>query len=114
MNRGEIWLVNFAPAVAAEIQKTRPAIVMSLNNVGKLPLKIVVPVTDWKTEYGELMWMTAVMPSEENGIVKKSAADAFQVKSLSQKRFVKKIGTLESSILSEITEKITLCIGYKS
>ena len=29
MNRGEVWWVNFGPSVGGEIQKKRPAIVVS-------------------------------------------------------------------------------------
>ena len=36
--RGEIWLVDFDPAVGAEIQKVRPAVVISLDAIGRLPL----------------------------------------------------------------------------
>jgi hypothetical protein len=37
--RGEIWLVNFDPTMGAEIQKTRPAVVVSSDAVGRLPMK---------------------------------------------------------------------------
>jgi mRNA interferase MazF len=46
--RREIWLVNFDPAVGAEIRKTRPAIVVSSDAVGRLPIKLIAPLTDWK------------------------------------------------------------------
>ncbi len=46
--RGEIWMVRFDPSVGAEIRKIRPAVVVSLDNVGRLPLRIVVPLTDWQ------------------------------------------------------------------
>mgnify|MGYP002404015850 CR=1 FL=1 len=36
-NRGEIWMVNFDPSVGAEIQKTRPAAVINVAQVGRLP-----------------------------------------------------------------------------
>ena len=49
--RGEIWLVNFDPTVGAEIQKTRPAVVVSSDSVGKIPLKLVAPITDWKKSF---------------------------------------------------------------
>jgi mRNA-degrading endonuclease toxin of MazEF toxin-antitoxin module len=49
--RGELWWVNFDPSVGSEQQKTRPAVVASVPSVGKLPLRIVVPVTDWKPQY---------------------------------------------------------------
>ena len=48
MLRGEIWLLNLDPTVGAEIQKTRPGIIVSDNSIGILPLKVIVPVTDWK------------------------------------------------------------------
>ena len=51
MKQGEIWLINLDPAIGAEIRKTRPAIIVNDNRIGKLPLKIVVPLTDWKDRY---------------------------------------------------------------
>ncbi|MEI6065034.1 MAG: type II toxin-antitoxin system PemK/MazF family toxin, partial [Pseudanabaena sp. ELA748] len=47
-NRGEIWLVNLEPTVGAEIRKTRPVVVISSDAIGKLPIKLIAPITDWK------------------------------------------------------------------
>jgi len=41
-------LINLDPSMGAEIKKTRPAIIVNDNALGKLPLKIVVPITEWK------------------------------------------------------------------
>lgn len=46
-HRGEIWIVDFNPTVGSEIQKQRTAVVVSLDTIGKLPLRIVVPITGW-------------------------------------------------------------------
>ena len=46
--RGEVWAVNFDPAVGAEIGKARPAVVIGVESIGRLPLQLVVPITDWK------------------------------------------------------------------
>jgi mRNA interferase MazF len=46
MNQGDIWLINLDPTVGAEIKKTRPAIIVNDNTLGRLPLKIIVPLTD--------------------------------------------------------------------
>jgi mRNA interferase MazF len=43
---GEVWLVNFDPTLGTEIRKIRPAVVISSNNIGILPIKLVVPITD--------------------------------------------------------------------
>lgn len=53
INRGEVWLVNLDPTIGQEIKKTRPAVVVSSNSIGRLPLKIVVPITDWKSPYAD-------------------------------------------------------------
>jgi mRNA interferase MazF len=43
MKQGEIWLINLDPTVGAEIRKTRPAIIVNDDTLGKLPLKIIFP-----------------------------------------------------------------------
>jgi mRNA interferase MazF len=50
MRQGEIWLINLDPALGAEMKKTRPALIINDNALGKLPLKIIVPITDWKNQ----------------------------------------------------------------
>jgi mRNA interferase MazF len=57
MNQGEIWLVDLDPAVGAEINKTRPALIINDNRIGKLPLKIIIPITNWKEHYSIAPWM---------------------------------------------------------
>jgi len=43
--RGEIWDINLDPTVGQEIQKRRPAVVISSDAIGKLRVKLVVPIT---------------------------------------------------------------------
>lgn len=102
MNQGEIWLLNLDPTVGAEIKKTRPAIIVNDDKLGKLPLKIIVPVTDWKDRYQIAPWMIKLIPDSENGLTKVSAADTFQIRSVSEERFVKKIGLVSESIGEQI------------
>lgn len=84
MLRGEIWLINLDPTVGAEIQKTRPAVIVNNDAVGILPLKVVVPVTQWKDRYAVAPWMVHLNPTPDNGLSKPTAADAFQVRSVAQ------------------------------
>lgn len=102
MKQNEIWLINLDPTVGAEIKKTRPAIIVSDNSLGKLPLKIIVPVTDWKDRYEIVPWMIKIESNSRNGLTKDSSADCFQVRSVSQDRFVKQLGELPDSIMDEI------------
>ena len=111
--RGEIWLVNLDPTVGSEIQKTRPAIIISSDYIGKLPLKLVVPITDWKDSFGSDIWHIRLDPTNENGLTKPSAADAIQARSLDTRRFVRKIGTLLELDLQEIARAIAAIIEYQ-
>jgi mRNA interferase MazF len=102
MKQNEIWLINLDPTVGAEIKKIRPAIIVNDNALGKLPLKIIVPVTDWKEAYTIAPWMVRILPDEENGLTKTSSADCFQVRSVSQERFIRKIGVVSSATAEKI------------
>jgi mRNA interferase MazF len=102
MKQNEVWLINLDPAIGAEIKKTRPAVIVNDNSLGKLPLKIIVPVTDWKDRYEIALWMIKIEPNNKNGLTKESSADCFQVRSLSQDRFVKRLGVLSDSVMDEI------------
>lgn len=94
MKQGEVWLISLDPTIGAEINKTRPAIIVSDDSLGRLPLKIIVPITDWKDRYEIAPWMVKISPNNRNGLAKVSSADCFQVRSLSEERFVKKIGSV--------------------
>ena len=106
MKQSEIWLIDLDPTKGAEIQKKRPAIVVNDNRLGKLPLKIIVPITDWKERYSIAPWMIKIEPNTTNGLSKTSAADCFQIRSLSQERLIKKLGDVDEATFNEIKEAI--------
>jgi mRNA interferase MazF len=109
--RGEIWTVRFDPSVGAEMRKLRPAVVANLDAIGRLPLRIVVPLTDWQSSFGMLPWFVPIPVSSANGLTKDSGADAFQVKSLSDRRFVSRVGSITDHQMDEIASAIALCVG---
>ena len=114
MHRGEIWLLNLDPSVGAEIRKTRPCVIVSDDAVGILPLRVVVPVTEWKDRYAIAPWMLRLDPDARNGLTKPSAADAFQMRSVSLERFVQRVGEVSQFNLLQITDALAtvLKIGF--
>ncbi|MSS70395.1 MAG: type II toxin-antitoxin system PemK/MazF family toxin [Candidatus Latescibacteria bacterium] len=113
MHRGEIWLINLDPTVGAEIQKTRPAVIVNDDAVGVLSLKVIVPITEWKDRYAVAPWMVLLDPDSENGLDKSSAADAFQARSLSQTRFVQQIGKLSIATMQEISKALAVVLAIE-
>lgn len=110
MRRGEVWLINLDPTVGAEIKKTRSAVIVSDDAIGVLPLRVIVPITDWKDRYEIAPWMVRLEPSAGNGLEKTSAADAFQVRSVSQERFVRRLGQLADTAMREIAQALAVVL----
>src|SRR5260370_28645735 len=109
--RGEVWRIRFDPAEGDEIKKVRTAVVVSENAVGRLRLKIVVPITEWKPRYSSYPWFVHLVPTAANGLSKESGADAFQVKSISETRFLNRLGELTANQLDDIAYAIAICVG---
>ena len=105
--RGEVWWVAFDPSVGGEIQKTRPAEIVS-NNAANMVLNrvLVVPLTSQAAK---------VYPGEAkvqlNGEERKAMAD--QLTTASKKRIRSKLGELSYSDLTEVETAILLQLGIR-
>jgi mRNA interferase MazF len=111
MNRGDIWLVDLDPSIGAEMNKTRPALIMSDNRLGKLPLKVIIPITGWKEHYSIAPWMVKIEPNTINGLNKISSLDCFQIRSVSQNRLIEKIGVITSDEINKVQDGIIKVLG---
>lgn len=110
MNKGDIWIVNLNPTQGSEMKKERPCVIISEDNLGKLPLKIVVPITEWKESYSQYIWMTKIIPNKNNRLTKQSAADSFQVRSVARERFMRKQGVVSAKELEDIVAALAILI----
>lgn len=111
--RGDIWLTNFDPTVGAEIKKVRPSVVVSSNSVGKLPLKLAAPITDWKEYYAGNIWHVKIEPDIANGLTKVSAVDVLQLRGMDVQRFIRKIGEVSSTDMEEVARAIAAIVEYQ-
>lgn len=108
MNTKEIWWITFNPSVGAEISKKRPSIIVNDDSIGILPLRIIVPITDWNERYIGADWMVKIKPTTQNNLNKDSTADCFQVKSLSTDRFVCKLGEMDEIDFQKIKDSLKI------
>ena len=111
MRRGEIWLVKLNPTLGAEISKTRPAVIVNDDAVGVLPLKVIVPITNWSSAFAARPWMVRLEPDDVNGLSKLSGADAFQVRSVSEGRLVQPLGSLPETVMQRISGALAIVLN---
>jgi len=110
MRQGEIWQINLSPTVGAEIKKKRPAVIINDDAIGVLPLRVIVPITEWKEKFAGAIWMVQLVPDNDNNLAKLSAIDCFQIRSISIKRILGKIGSVSPAILTEIKRAVKVVI----
>ena len=107
MKQGDIWLIGLDPSVGAEMKKTRPCLIINSDTLGRLPLKIIAPITDWKVHFVNYPWMVKIVPSGQNGLIKESAVDCFQIRSVSVERLTASLGSVEPSIIAQVQEAVS-------
>ena len=71
---------------------------------------MILPLTDWKNHYAISPWMVKIEPDEYNKISKISFIDCFQIRSVSTTRFIRKIGEVDTTILTAIENAISLVL----
>jgi len=102
------------PTVGSEIKKTRPAVIINDDALGKLPLKIIVPFADWKVHYSIAEWMVEIKADQVNHLSKTSAADCFQIRSVSYERFIRKLGIITPVQLMLIQDALASVLSIQS
>jgi mRNA interferase MazF len=100
--RGEVWQIDLDPTVGVEMRKVRPVVVISSDAAGRLPIKLVAPITGWDARYSGSFWLVKVNPSVGTGLSKTSAVDLLQSRGVDVSRFKKKLGRLDAAIMEEI------------
>lgn len=104
-------MVTLDPVRGSELRKTRPAVIVSRQDLGTLPVQLAVPITAWSGEYARKVWIVRLTPTQENGLAKDSAADTFQARCLSNERFTRKLGEVTDSELESIIRAFQIVIG---
>ena len=93
------------------MQKIRPAVVISSDVFGNLPIKLVAPITGWQDHFEENIWRVRVEPNDTNGLTGDSAIDVMHIRGIDLIRFIRKRGRLDATFIEEIALVINTVIG---
>lgn len=105
MKRGEVWWVEFDPALGSEIKKTRPAVIISNDAANRnLARVVVVPLTSntGRAYPGEAVVNVA-------GQASKAMAD--QIMAADKARLKSQLGSLDKADVLAVEDAIKVHLG---
>ena len=95
IKRYDIYLVKLNPTVGSEIQKTRPCIVISPNEMNVLKTVIVAPMTSKGFDF---IFRPKIEFEKKEGLVLLD-----QIRTVDKARLVKKLGSVDKQTAKEIS-----------
>ena len=107
MKRGEVWWVEFDPAVGSEVSKTRPAVIVSNNAANRnLTRVVVLPLTsNTDRQYpGEALVTIAG---------KQGKAMADQIMAADKKRLKSRLGMLSPADMRAVEDAVVQHLGMR-
>jgi mRNA interferase MazF len=106
MQRGEIWWVNFDPAIGSEIKKNRPAIIISNNIANRVLNRLqVIPLTSQQTDK---LYPTEALIMLDNQ-ANKAMSD--QIMTVDKRRLSNKAGMITSDEMQRLEKVVLLQLG---
>lgn len=111
--RGEVWWVEFDPAVGSEANKTRPGIVVSAPAFDAVRTRLVVPLTTRQERHIVRPHRVLVAASANNGLEGDSSADVLHLRSLSSERFRSFRGVVTDGELTSVQNAILAVLGME-
>jgi mRNA interferase MazF len=107
--RGEIWLVSLGAARAGEPGKTRPAVVVSVDELSTgAPTDLIVVVPLSSSQAASAI-RVEIAPSA--GIDRPSRAICRAVRAVVSSRLVRRLGSVEPREMAEIETVLALILG---
>jgi mRNA interferase MazF len=106
-SRGDVWLVSLDPTVGHEVQKTRPAVIVTSNIYNRHNWAVVLmPLTSHdNAEYDQVL----IRPPE-GGLTSTSVTLPDQIRAVDRRRLVKRLERVNRDTLRSIDRSLKIVL----
>ncbi len=112
VKRFEIWMANLNPQRGTEVGKVRPVLIVQTNLLNELiPSTIICPITTKPTK-SEITKVN-IKSDDFSGLQFESWVILDQMRSIDNRRLVRKIGELPFEIHSKMNENLKIILGVE-
>ena len=105
VKRFDVYLINLDPTIGSEIQKTRPCVIISPDEMNRhIRTVIIAPITSTKKEY----------PTRIACRFKKTDGQIVldQIRTVDKKRLVKKLGIIDPKAQQEVVSVLQKLFAF--
>ena len=104
ISRFQVWLVNLNPTKGKEINKTRPCVVISPNEMAALSTVLVAPMT---TKRFDFPCRVSCKFKNKKGLILLD-----QIRAVDKSRVIKKLGSINESTQIELCDALQELFTY--
>lgn len=110
MKQGDIYLAKLQPVEGQEQGGVRPVVIISGDSMNaEMSLCVCCPLT---SQIKEFPTCPVINPSKSNGLELQSQVLTFQIRTLSKKRFVRRLGSIDQGILRKVVTGLIDTLQY--
>jgi len=112
MQRGEIYFVNLNPVQGREQAGSRPVLVLSVDDINRLPLVVTVVVGTKGTNVTQDYRTNVRVKTADSGLPEETVFLCFQLRSLDPRRFPPTpAGVLSATAMTDVENTVRYCLG---
>lgn len=108
--RGEVYLTDFDPTLGAEIQKTRPALILQNDLANRhSPITIVAAITSQRRD--PLRPTNVAIKAPQAGLSVDSFVLLNQIRSIDKQRLGRRLGNLKPETMDQVDWALEISLG---
>ena len=108
--RSEVYLIAFDPTLGAEIQKTRPAVILQ-NDIANRFSRITIAAAITSKVSAQLYPTNVLVIPPEGGLTQESVVLLSHIRSIDKQRLIRRLGALKPETMEHIKHAIQISLG---